>query len=120
LLDQQPDLFLFPDFSKAVDEFVRRVHWFGQPSSPDELVAKLDKEVGPKARWELERIVRIIAGDQKVSRSDRDYLSSLLAQEVLPNRCVAKIFRSPRRYRRSTSCLSKVGSTGTRLSLMAS
>jgi hypothetical protein len=43
----------------------------------------LEKELGPKARWDLERTVGIIAGDQKISRSDRDYLSSLLTEDSL-------------------------------------
>jgi hypothetical protein len=82
-LDQQPDLFDFPDFSKEVDAFVRGLIASASRPSPGELVAKLDKDLGPKARWDLERIVGIIAGDQKVLRSDRDYLSSLLAEDGL-------------------------------------
>jgi hypothetical protein len=83
LLDQQPDLFDFPDLSREVDAFVRSVIGSASRPSPGELVAKFNKELGPKARWDLERIVRIIAGDQKVSRFDRDYLSSLLAEDSL-------------------------------------
>jgi hypothetical protein len=81
--DQQPDLFDFHDLSKEVDAFVRRVIGSANRPSPNELVSKLDKELGPKARWDLERIVGIIAGDQKVSRFDRDYLSSLFAEDGL-------------------------------------
>lgn len=79
-LGQHPDLYDFPDLSREVDAFVRSVIGSASRPSPGELVAKLDKELGPKARWDLERIVRTIAGDPKVSRSDRDYLSSLLAE----------------------------------------
>jgi hypothetical protein len=46
------------------------------------------KKLGPKARWDLERIVGTIALDNKIQRSDRDYLSSLLAED-----CLAKALR---------------------------
>ena len=80
---QQQDLFDTPDFSQAVEAFVRGVVVSPSRPSPAELIAKLDKDVGPKARWDLERVIRFIADDQKISRSDRDYLSSLLAADNL-------------------------------------
>ena len=120
LLDQQPDLFNFSDLSREVDAFVRSVIGSASRPSPGELVAKLDKELGPRARWDLERIVRIVADDQKVSRFDRDYLSSLLAEDGLTKSLRGENVPSRRRYRRSTSCLSRASSTRTQLSLMTS
>lgn len=80
---QQQDLFDTPDFSQVVEVFVRGiVASLGRPS-PAELVAKLDKDIGPKARWDLERIVRLVTDDSKLSRSDRDYLASLLIDDNL-------------------------------------
>jgi hypothetical protein len=80
---QQQDLFDAPDFSKAVAAFVRGIVASPSRPSPAELVTKLDKEVGPKARWDLEGMVRLVADDPKISRSDRDYLSSLLGDDNL-------------------------------------
>ena len=51
--------------------------------SPGELVAKLDREIGPKARWDLERLVWLVAHDPKIPRFDRDYLVSLVADDNL-------------------------------------
>jgi hypothetical protein len=80
---QQQGLFDTPDFSQAVEAFVRGVVASPSRPSPAELIAKLDKDVGPKACWDLERVIQIVANDQKISRSDRDYLSSLLAGDNL-------------------------------------
>ena len=80
---QQLDLFVAPDFSKEVEALVRGVVTSLSRPSPRELVAKLDKEVGPKARWDLERVIRLAAADSKITRSDRDYLASLLADDNL-------------------------------------
>jgi hypothetical protein len=54
-IGQQPDLFEFPDFSKEVDAFVRRIVGSANRPSPVEPVAQLEKELGPKARWDLDR-----------------------------------------------------------------
>src|SRR5260370_14255396 len=80
---RQPDRFDVTDFSKEVDAFLRSVVASPSRPSPGELIATLDKEVGPKARWDLERVIQIVATDQKIPRSDRDYLSSLLADDNL-------------------------------------
>ena len=80
---QQLDLFATPDFSKAVEAFVRDVIASASRPSPAELVSKLDKEIEPKARWDLERLIQIVAADQKISRADRDYLTSLLTDDNL-------------------------------------
>jgi hypothetical protein len=39
----------------------------------------LDRDIGPKARWNLHKIVELVSEDQKITHSNRDYLSSLLA-----------------------------------------
>lgn len=76
---QQLDFFDLPDFSRAAEAFVRDiVNSQGRPS-PAELVVKLDTEIGPKARWDLEGTVLLVANDPKITLADRDYLSSLLA-----------------------------------------
>lgn len=80
---QQQDLFDAPDFSKAVEAFVHGIVASSGRPSPAELVAKLDKEIGPKARWDMVGMVRLVADDPKISRSDRDCLSSLLADDNL-------------------------------------
>jgi len=72
-----------PDFSQAVEAFLRGVVASPTRPSPAELIAKLDKDIGPKARWDLEKLIRFVADDQKISQSDRAYLSSLLANNNL-------------------------------------
>jgi hypothetical protein len=111
---QQQDLFVGPDFSKAVEAFVRGIVASPSRPSPAELVTILDKEIGPKARWDLEGMVRLVADDSKISRSDRDYLSSLLADyklskalrgEDVPERkktsTIDELFRHSKLYRNS-------------------
>jgi hypothetical protein len=80
---QQLDLFETPDFSKEVEAFVRGIIGSGSRPSPAELIVKLDKEIGPKARWDLQRLVRLVAEDPKITRADRDYLTSLSADDNL-------------------------------------
>ena len=80
---QQQDLFDAPDFPKAVEAFVRGIVASSSRPSSAELVTILDKEIGLKGRWHLEGMVRLLAVDPEISRSDRDYLSSLLAHDNL-------------------------------------
>ena len=81
--NQQQGLFDTPDFSKAVEAFVRGIVASPSRPSPGELVAKLDKRFGSKARWDLERLIWLVAHDPKIPRFDRDYLASLLADDNL-------------------------------------
>lgn len=79
----QTDQFDRPDLFKQVKAFVRSVVASPSRPSPGELITKLDKEVGPKARWDFERVIGAVAEDPKITRSDRDYLASLLAEDGL-------------------------------------
>ena len=83
LSSQQPDLFDAPNFSKEVEAFVRSIIASPSRPSPTELIAKLDKEVGPKARWDLEKVIQIVTDDPRITRSNRDYIASLLADDNL-------------------------------------
>jgi hypothetical protein len=111
---KQQDLFEIPDFSGEVGAFVRAIIASPIRPSPAELVTKLDKELGPKARWDIEGIVRLVAGDPKISRSDRDYLSFLLTDDQLSRALrgedvpdskktstIDELFRQSKLYRKS-------------------
>ena len=111
---KQQDLFNVPDFSKEVEAFIRAIIASPSRPSPAELVAKLDKEIGIKARWEMESIVLFVANDTQISRYDRDYLSSLLAdkklskalcgEDPLENKktsTIDELFRHSKLYRKS-------------------
>jgi len=79
----QPDLFDIPDFSEKVEAFVREILRDYRRPSARELVIELDQKIGSKARWDIPRIVRMLADDPKVTRSDRDYLQSLIEDDNL-------------------------------------
>lgn len=109
-----PDSIKSPDLIEVIDAFVRNVVASAGRPSPGELVAKLDEDVGPKARWDIERVIRAVAEDPQVTRSDRDYLASMLADEGLskalrgedapePKKTstIDELFRKSRAYRNS-------------------
>ena len=101
----QPDLFDASDFSKEVEAFMRSIASLSRPS-PTELIAKLAKEIGPKARWDLERVIQIVDDDPKIARSNRDYMKSLLVDDCLARALRGEDTQNPRRLRQLMSSLS--------------
>ena len=79
----QHSLFGSPELSQEVESFVLTVLRGASRPSAGEFVARLEREVGVEARWDLHTVLRQLVDDKRLTRADRDYLRALIADGSL-------------------------------------
>jgi hypothetical protein len=78
------ELFQRPESLDSIRDLLRRLEVTVQQPSAHELLTQVEQLVGLDARWDLVAAIFAHSKDEEVSDSFRDYLSSLLVDDAVP------------------------------------